>query len=204
MNRTTKYDWVQIQKEYDAGLSQTEIKEKYGMSTCTLFKAVRRKALICRSKSVAAKVWSNKFCSYKTRHNNGVEEKLCPDCKNYYPSDKFYWKNIYNNKQVAKCKICHEILRKKRRLILIEYVTPLLKRGCVDCGETEFAVLEFDHIIKTKTDIRVSGIISGGQHLPRLKRELAKCEVRCANCHTRRHRNEHPSLLLKLLTEFRL
>jgi hypothetical protein len=63
----------------------------------------------------------------------------------------------------------------------------LLTHPCVDCGEKDPVVLQFDHVrgvkLSTITNIRGS--------FERLKAEMEKCEVRCANCHLRRHTKEN-------------
>lgn len=54
--------------------------------------------------------------------------------------------------------------------------------GCVDCGETDPVVLDFDHVSGRKS-AGVSRMRTSS--LPKLLTEIAKCEVRCANCHRR-------------------
>ena len=52
---------------------------------------------------------------------------------------------------------------------------------CVDCGNTDIRVLDFDHVFDKKDKA-----IAIGSHywaIDRLKKEIKKCEVRCANCH---------------------
>ena len=56
--------------------------------------------------------------------------------------------------------------------------------GCVDCGERELVVLDFDHV-KGKT-ASVSALARRECSIARLEEEIAKCEVRCANCHRRK------------------
>jgi hypothetical protein len=64
---------------------------------------------------------------------------------------------------------------------MIEY---LLAHPCVDCGETDLLVLEFDHLRDKKYNIgeMVNRDFTWGSIL----REIEKCEVVCANCHRRR------------------
>jgi hypothetical protein len=60
----------------------------------------------------------------------------------------------------------------------IEY---LRAHPCVDCGEADIVVLQFDHLRDKKAD--VTAMINSGATWRAIKREIAKCEIRCANCH---------------------
>lgn len=60
----------------------------------------------------------------------------------------------------------------------------LLDHPCVDCGETDWVVLDFDHVRGTKLH-NVSNLIQNGFSLDKIKLEISKCDVRCANCHRR-------------------
>jgi hypothetical protein len=55
----------------------------------------------------------------------------------------------------------------------------------VDCGESDPIVLEFDHIRGKKVG-DVSTLAGQAFSWHKLSAEIAKCEVRCANCHRRR------------------
>jgi hypothetical protein len=56
---------------------------------------------------------------------------------------------------------------------------------CIDCGESDPVVLEFDHVRGKKRD-NISSLVSRAFGWQRIREEMAKCEVRCANCHRRR------------------
>ena len=55
---------------------------------------------------------------------------------------------------------------------------------CVDCGESNPAVLEFDHQRDKRKEVTV--LVRNGSRWATVEAEIAKCEVRCANCHRRR------------------
>jgi hypothetical protein len=58
----------------------------------------------------------------------------------------------------------------------------LLDHHCVDCGNSDIRILEFDHVRGHKTD-EISHLLSQGCGWRRIEAEIVKCEVRCANCH---------------------
>jgi len=58
---------------------------------------------------------------------------------------------------------------------------------CVDCGNEDPLVLEFDHV-HAERDLCVRNAAASSR--TRMLTEIAKCEVRCANCHKKRHAEE--------------
>jgi hypothetical protein len=56
---------------------------------------------------------------------------------------------------------------------------------CVDCGETDIRCLDFDHRDPKEKKFLVSEITLSKRSV--LDAEMAKCDIRCANCHRKRH-----------------
>jgi hypothetical protein len=79
---------------------------------------------------------------------------------------------VENNKKTSK--------ENKRRVR--EYLST---HHCVDCGEADPIVLEFDHVRGTKKHTISRMIGTCAFSWAAIEREIAKCEVRCANCHRR-------------------
>ena len=67
----------------------------------------------------------------------------------------------------------------RNRARMYEY---LIERGCVDCGNKNPVVLEFDHV-RGRKQREVSVMVGLGLSWSRIMHEVAKCEIRCANCH---------------------
>lgn len=53
---------------------------------------------------------------------------------------------------------------------------------CLDCGNKDIRVFEFDHVRGIKKG-NISTMIGQGCGLETIKKEILKCEIRCANCH---------------------
>lgn len=71
--------------------------------------------------------------------------------------------------------------REQNRVRVREY---LVSHPCVDCGEDDPDVLEFDHLRDKRYD--VSNMVQKGMSWSMILMEIAKCEVRCANDHRRK------------------
>jgi hypothetical protein len=67
------------------------------------------------------------------------------------------------------------------RAHVLEHLT---RHPCVDCGEHDAVVLEFDHLDEKSASI--SELVSCAATLGSLDAEIGRCEVVCANCHRRR------------------
>lgn len=112
--------------------------------------------------------------SASSRSNDG-KQAYCRACASLY----------YRNNSV-KHKASVAARNKDHRAWLYNAVhTYLLDHPCVDCGETDPVVLEFDHVRGTKVD-NVSTLIRRSRKWEVVKEEIAKCDVRCANCHKRK------------------
>lgn len=96
-------------------------------------------------------------------------EKNKARCKEYYRRNK--------EKQKAAIKARVQLVRDK----FLDY---LQEHPCVDCGESDPVVLEFDHISDDKA-YNISRLLSG-YSWDKVLVEMNKCEVVCCNCHRRR------------------
>lgn len=143
-------------------------------------------------------------------------DKLCAKCKLYQSIENFNWKSK-NTKYSSYCKECsreyirehylknksYYIAKAKRRdnilrQELYNYVINYFStHPCVDCGESDFLVLEFDHKERTSKESNISSIIRRAKPIYKLIEEISKCDVRCANCHRRKTERENNSWKLK-------
>ena len=71
---------------------------------------------------------------------------------------------------------------RRNQVFILGYLS---KHGCVDCGETNPVVLEFDHVRGVKA-ASLSQMVADARPILQISEELAKCDVRCANCHRKK------------------
>ena len=57
--------------------------------------------------------------------------------------------------------------------------------SCVDCGESNPIVLDFDHVHGDKSH-NISDMVNGSYGISSIKEEIRKCEIRCSNCHRKK------------------
>lgn len=130
--------------------------------------------------------------------------KICSTCKNELPLSCFNKKSAVKSTLQSSCKECNKFrlkqyyrenpdkvkrsvrthkrkTRDNTRQLLMDY---LRDHPCIDCSETDPIVLQFDHLRdKSKP---VAYFVKAGATWKRIMEEIDKCEVVCANCHTRR------------------
>jgi len=129
--------------------------------------------------------------------------RRCGRCGEMKPADEFAWRRKARGQRDNYCRpsrsdykrshyaanrqrYIDNALRRKQALAaertayLIAYFAA---HPCVDCGETDPLVLEFDHL-----GDKVFTIAAGLRDRPwqAILDEIEKCEVVCANCHRRR------------------
>jgi hypothetical protein len=113
------------------------------------------------------------------RKDSGRLQSFCRRCNSAYLKEHYRKNRAY---YLAKT-------RKNKRVAKINARTYILKyfetHPCVDCGETDPIVLQFDHVRGEKAT-EVSTLLGPGFSVEKVEAEIAKCEVRCANCHVRR------------------
>lgn len=104
------------------------------------------------------------------------KQPWCKDC-NAARSRKYYADN--REKHIVVIGKQNKIYRSKIRQKMCEYLST---HPCMDCGEIDIVVLEFDHLSD-----KLSNIASLMTYSWRaISEEIKKCEVVCANCHRRR------------------
>jgi hypothetical protein len=66
----------------------------------------------------------------------------------------------------------------------VAHIDAILSRSaCLDCGERDPLVLDFDHVGPKREN--VTHLARFGHSLETIDHEIAHCEIRCANCHRR-------------------
>jgi hypothetical protein len=125
--------------------------------------------------------------------------KRCCRCKAWKPLTEFNRMSKSPDGRQAQCRECNrqyhydnwerhmaQIKARNRRVTndnkrrLWDY---LLDHSCVDCGESDPVVLEFDHLRDKWKNVTQ---LLRGHCWETILTEIEKCDVVCANCHRRR------------------
>lgn len=128
--------------------------------------------------------------------------KQCNRCNETKPLEEFQKRSRNKDGHTEMCKICkraydnahykanperrtyiRENSRKRIKVVRDWLIGYLQTHPCIDCGESDIVVLEFDH--RSDKTSEVSSLMRVG-NLETVQKEVAKCDVRCANCHRRK------------------
>lgn len=129
--------------------------------------------------------------------------KTCNDCKRELSLDQFSKNASKKDGLNQKCKDCQRAYyrvyyssdkekdRIKRRNEKFkadakELIRAEKDRPCADCGiKYPHYVMDFDHLDPKQKEFGVASMINCGS-LDLIRKEIAKCEVVCSNCHRER------------------
>ena len=124
--------------------------------------------------------------------------KFCASCKQNKPVNEFAKNATKKDGLQVSCRTCqkerdkvyyqrtkreHDLANKRLRLRNQRAVYEYLKtKSCVDCPIADPRVLTFDHVRGEKQG-NISDMIKRPCSLKTIFDEIAKCTVRCFNCH---------------------
>ena len=114
---------------------------------------------------------------YIRSKKKGTLNVWCKVCMKQY--DKMRYQNFDPQKRIVK-NARQKINREKLQKIAWDY---LMAHPCVDCGESDPVVLEFDH--RENKLWEIAQLTKDGTP-KKFAEEILKCDVRCANCHRRK------------------
>ena len=97
-----------------------------------------------------------------------------------------YWRAWYKRNSANQIK---RVAERKKDVAnwLHDYKSTLT---CSNCEENHPAALDFHHIDSSKKTVEVSTAAYLGWGINRIKKEISKCVVLCANCHRKLHASE--------------
>ena len=173
-----------IEKLIIEGLTITQLMEKTKKSQSSLYYFAKKYGLTIQRDNEYLKISKQKAIDAK--------EKECISCKETLSIDFFYKQVKKENNNIwyyydSSCKPCrleYSTLRRKNiKIKALEY------KGwcCFKCGliDKEFPqIYDFHHIDPRQKDFSIS---KSNLTFEKIKKELDKCIVLCANCHRKEH-----------------
>ena len=119
---------------------------------------------------------------YRNKTKADGHNSWCKECMPVY-GKAWYDRNKVTHK--ARTKIRNDRVRSENKKLSYNY---LLAHPCVDCGESDPIVLDYDH---QRDKIKAVGVmLCSALSWSTIKKEIDKCEVRCSNCHRRKTAKE--------------
>ncbi|MFP5299115.1 MAG: hypothetical protein ACLGHL_09030 [Actinomycetota bacterium] len=109
----------------------------------------------------------------------GRRDSYCRPCRSAYKKEH-YAKN--KKRYLRQAKRWKERQIRERMEWIVQY---LEEHPCVDCGESDVIVLQFDHVSSTASKLFNIGDAVRHRRWQEVLDEIEKCEIRCANCHRR-------------------
>ena len=112
-------------------------------------------------------------------------KKICPKCKIEKPIEEFYRRRNNTNCSVY-CKLCTTTTTTERQQNIKQKAVDYLGGKCSVCDYNKcLGALEFHHVNPEEKDFNIAELKLSS--FDRMKTELNKCILVCANCHREIH-----------------
>lgn len=134
---------------------------------------MKKRCSICKRKRPLSDFNKN------SRRKDGLQTK-CRECSKKKSRTYYATNGDKMRKQIAKTR---KAKKQENQQKLYEYLT---EHPCIDCGDQDPVVLEFDHKSSATKTVNISLALNRGWSWKRIETEIKKCDVRCANCHRRK------------------
>jgi hypothetical protein len=145
---------------------------------------LRRCGRCGKSKPLAEFAWR--------RIKRGQRDNMCRPCRSEYGREHY----LANRRHYIEAEARRKQAKGRERMrFLVEYFR---SNPCVDCGEADPLVLEFDHLEEELKSFDIANAI-WDRNWQSILDEIEKCEVVCANCHRRRTARRRGSVRFTLL-----
>ncbi|MBX7169373.1 MAG: hypothetical protein K1X72_00265 [Pyrinomonadaceae bacterium] len=115
---------------------------------------------------------------------------MCKACLKFY--NREYWSKVKHLKNPVK----NEHAKIRRQQIRKYILSVLQQSSCMDCGISDWRVLEFDHRDRKQKRLNIADATQ--YSIKTVKAEINKCDIVCANCHNIRtieQRNYYSGLI---------
>lgn len=112
----------------------------------------------------------------------GIRAKICRECQSGHQRT---WYEGHREQEKERVRRRRVKAREEAREFVYSYLST---HSCIDCGETDPRVLDFDHV-RGKGET-MSVLITQGASIERIKTEISLCVVRCSNCHRKKTMEE--------------
>ena len=127
---------------------------------------------VCQTQKPESDFFSNK------KRKSGFD-CYCKECRRIYSRKHYKMQTeYYENKNIRR--------KKKTRAYVVDFRTGM---KCARCGFDNPAALDFHHLDPTQKEFSISQAHVRGIGLERIKKEIEKCIILCANCHRIEHSN---------------
>jgi hypothetical protein len=120
------------------------------------------------------------LAAFKAKGEHGWQT-YCVVCqaayrRQHYQANKEKYVEKAKRSAAARQKFIREIIQKAKE-----------GKTCVHCGQAYAPwVLQFDHLDASEKEAAVANMAARGASVARVLKEIAKCEIVCANCHADR------------------